>query len=84
MISYAPLWKLLIDRKIKKMEFVNISGISISVLGRLGNDKSVSMDTMEKICLALDCKIEDVVEIKRAFNNTRIFYNIPQNTKIID
>ncbi|MDX5634882.1 helix-turn-helix domain-containing protein, partial [Clostridioides difficile] len=59
MISYAPLWKLLIDRKIKKMEFVNISGISISVLCRLGNDKSVSMDTMEKICLALDCKIED-------------------------
>ncbi|HBF6122648.1 TPA: helix-turn-helix transcriptional regulator, partial [Clostridioides difficile] len=38
---------------------------SISVLGRLGNDKSVSMDTMEKICLALDCKIEDVVEIKK-------------------
>ncbi|KPI52703.1 Cro/Cl family transcriptional regulator [Clostridioides difficile] len=65
MISYAPLWKLLIDRKIKKMEFVSISGISISVLGRLGNDKSVSMDTMEKICIALDCKIEDVVEIKR-------------------
>ncbi|EGT5473696.1 helix-turn-helix domain-containing protein [Clostridioides difficile] len=65
MISYAPLWKLLIDRKIKKMEFVNISSISISVLGRLGNDKSVSMDTMEKICLALDCKIEDVVEIKK-------------------
>ncbi|PBF68168.1 helix-turn-helix domain-containing protein [Clostridioides difficile] len=65
MISYAPLWKLLIDRKIKKMEFVNIAGISIAVLGRLGNDKSVSMDTMEKICLALDCKIEDVVEIKK-------------------
>ncbi|EMJ5406709.1 TPA: helix-turn-helix domain-containing protein [Clostridioides difficile] len=65
MISYAPLWKLLIDKKIKKMEFVNISSISISVLGRLGNDKSVSMDTMEKICLALDCKIEDVVEIKK-------------------
>ena len=65
MISYAPLWKLLIDKKIKKMEFVNISSISISVLGKLGNDKSVSMDTMEKICLALDCKIEDVVEIKK-------------------
>ncbi|MDX5683591.1 helix-turn-helix domain-containing protein [Clostridioides difficile] len=65
MISCAPLWKLLIDKKIKKMEFVNISVISISVLGRLGNDKSVSMDTMEKICLALDCKIEDVVEIKK-------------------
>ncbi|WP_417238967.1 helix-turn-helix domain-containing protein, partial [Clostridioides difficile] len=45
--------KIFIGAKLKKMEFVNISGISISVLGRLGNDKSVSMDTMEKICLAL-------------------------------
>lgn len=65
MILYVLLWKLLIDKKIKKMEFVNILGISIFVLGRLGNDKFVFMDIMEKICLVLDCKIEDVVEIKK-------------------
>ncbi|MDX5615754.1 helix-turn-helix transcriptional regulator [Clostridioides difficile] len=65
MISYATLWKLLNEIIIKKIEYVKKSGISISVLGRIGNNKSVSMDTMEKICLALDCKIEDVVEIKK-------------------
>ncbi|UWD47182.1 helix-turn-helix domain-containing protein [Clostridioides difficile] len=65
MISYNRLWKLLIDKKIKKMEFKEMTGIGSSSISKLKEDKVVSMATMEKICLALDCNIEDIVEIKK-------------------
>ncbi|MCC0636746.1 MULTISPECIES: helix-turn-helix domain-containing protein [unclassified Clostridioides] len=65
MISYNRLWKLLIDKKIKKMEFKEMTGLGSSSISKLNEDKVVSMATMEKICLALDCNIEDIVEIKK-------------------
>ncbi|MBY2043796.1 helix-turn-helix domain-containing protein [Clostridioides difficile] len=65
MISYNRLWKLLIDKKIKKMEFKEMTGLGSSSISKLKEDKVVSMATMEKICIALDCNIEDVVEIKK-------------------
>ncbi|HBH4165119.1 TPA: helix-turn-helix domain-containing protein, partial [Clostridioides difficile] len=65
MISYNRLWKLLIDKKIKKMEFKEMTGLGSSSISKLKEDKVVSMATMEKICLALDCNIEDIVEIKK-------------------
>ncbi|MDL0234898.1 helix-turn-helix transcriptional regulator, partial [Clostridioides difficile] len=58
-------WKLLIDKKIKKMEFKEMTGLGSSSISKLKEDKVVSMATMEKICLALDCNIEDIVEIKK-------------------
>ncbi|HBE9437015.1 transcriptional regulator [Clostridioides difficile] len=68
MISYNRLWKLLIDKKIKKMEFKEMTGLGSSSISKLKEDKVVSMATMEKICLALDCNIEDIVEIKKDEN----------------
>ncbi|MCC0630768.1 MULTISPECIES: helix-turn-helix transcriptional regulator [unclassified Clostridioides] len=65
MISYNRLWKLLIDKKIKKMEFKEMTGLGSSSISKLKEDKVVSMATIEKICLALDCNIEDIVEIKK-------------------
>lgn len=65
MISYNRLWKLLIDKKIKKMEFKEMTGLGSSSISKLREDKVVSMSTIEKICLALDCNIEDIVEIKK-------------------
>ncbi len=62
-VSYKPLFKLMIDRNIRKGDIVRMSGVSYSTLGKMTNGENVNMSVVEKICLALDCKIEDVVEI---------------------
>lgn len=62
-VSYNNLWKLLIDRNMNKTDLKDAAGISFNVLARLGKNRSVSLDSIEKICTALDCGIGDVVEI---------------------
>lgn len=62
-VSYKPLFKLMIDRDIRKGDIVRMSGIAYSTLGKMANGENVNMSVVEKICLALNCKIEDVVEI---------------------
>lgn len=62
-ISYKPLWHLLLEKEIKKMEFRDLVGISNGTLARLGKNDPVSLDVIEKICLTMDCQIEDVVQI---------------------
>ena len=64
-IRYDRLWKLLIDKKMNRTELKEASGISFNVLARLGKNKPVSFETIEKICFTLNCDIEDVVEIYR-------------------
>ena len=64
-ISYKPLWHMLIEKEIKKLELRDLVGISNSTLAKLGKNEPVSMEIIEKICLKLDCKIEDVVEITK-------------------
>ena len=61
-VSYNNLWKLLIDKKIKRTELIEICGISSNVLAKLGKDEPVSMESLEKICMALNCNIQDVVQ----------------------
>ena len=61
-LSYNRLWKLLIDRKLKRTELIDICGISSNVLAKLGKNEPVSMESLEKICVALNCNIEDVVQ----------------------
>ncbi len=62
-ITYKPLWHRLIDRGMKKLEFRDYVDISSSTLAKLGKDDYVSLEIIEKICLKLNCRIEDVVEI---------------------
>lgn len=61
-VSYDNLWKLLIDKKLKRTELINICGISSNVLAKLGKNEPVSMDSLEKICVSLNCNIEDIVQ----------------------
>ena len=61
-ISYNKLWKRLIDQNLTKMEMMRQSKISSNVLARLGKNKPVSMESMEKICRTLQCDIGDVME----------------------
>lgn len=62
-ISYKPLWHQMVERGMKKLEFRDFVGISSSTLAKLGKDDYVSLEVIEKICLTLNCKIEDVVQI---------------------
>ena len=62
-VSYNKLWKLLIDKKMKKTEMQRLAGISGNVLSRMGKDEYVSMESIEKICTLLQCDIGDVMEI---------------------
>ena len=64
-ICYDKLWKLLIDKKMNRTELKEASGISFNVLARIGKNEPVSFESIEKICFTLNCKIEDVVEIKK-------------------
>ncbi len=63
-VSYDKLWKMLIDKKLNRTELKEISGISFNVLARMGKEEPVSMESMDKICTALDCSIGDVMEFK--------------------
>ena len=65
-MNYDKLWKLLIDKKMTKMDLVAKSGISTNSLANMGKGMDVSTKVLRKICEALDCDIEDVVEIERS------------------
>ena len=64
-ISYKPLWHLLLEKDMKKLELRDLVGMSNNTLARLGKNEGVSMDVLERICIALDCRIEDIVEFVR-------------------
>lgn len=61
-LSYNKLWKLLIDKGIKKMELREMLEISNSTLAKLGKNEAVSLTVLEKICATLNCDIGDIVE----------------------
>ena len=61
--SYNKLWKMLIDRKITKTEMRIQSGISTNMLAKMGKDEPVSMETLAKVSTALECGLDDIVEI---------------------
>lgn len=61
--SYNKLWKLLIDKGWTKTKLRQEAGISSSYLAKLGKGENITTDILLKICIALDCKIEDIVEI---------------------
>lgn len=63
-VSYNRLWKLMIDKRISKTELTHMAGISTNAMAKLGRDEDVRMAVLERICNALNCKIEDVVEIQ--------------------
>ena len=63
--SYNKLWKMLIDKKITKTEMCKLSGISTNMLAKMGKDKPVSMETLAKISTALECGLDDIVDIQK-------------------
>lgn len=62
-VSYKKLWKLLIDRDMKKKDLQRQSGVSPALIAKLGRNENVSTESLVKICTALVCDIGDIVEI---------------------
>ena len=62
-ISYKKLWKLLIDREMKKKDLVALSGISQSSVTKMGRNENVNTDVLVRICRAWKCDIGDIAEI---------------------
>ena len=61
-VSYKKLWKLLIDRDMKKKDLAVIADISNYTVTKMSKGENVTVDTICKICAALGCKVEDVME----------------------
>lgn len=62
-ISYKKLWKLLIDKDMKKRDLSEKAGISHASIAKLGKNENITTDILVKICKALDCDISDIMEI---------------------
>ena len=60
--SYIRLWKLLLDKGMKRIDLAAAAHLTPNTLVSLGKNKEVSMETLNKICNQLDCGIEDILE----------------------
>lgn len=61
-VSYNKLWKLLIDKNLNKTKLRDMTKISNQTLSKLSKNQYVTLEVLERICICLDCNIEDVVE----------------------
>lgn len=59
--NYKKLWKLLIDKEIKKSELIGKAGISANIVAKLSKGEPISMESLKKICIALECDVGDIV-----------------------
>lgn len=62
-VCYNNLWKLLIDKNMNKTELKEAAGISFNVMARMGKNETISFESIEKICSALNCDIGDIISI---------------------
>ena len=69
-MNYDKLWKLLIDKKMMKKDLVAKAGISTNAMANMGKGMDVSTRVLRKICEALDCDLDDIVEIERTEKNS--------------
>lgn len=61
-VQYNRLWKKLIDMKMKKTALKSAAGVSANVMARLSKDEYISLESIEKICAALDCGVDEILE----------------------
>ena len=64
MISYKPLFRLLLERDMTKTQLRQAVGFSSATLAKMSKNEYISLETLDNICQFLNCKIEDVIEIQ--------------------
>ncbi len=62
-VSYKKLWKLLIDHDMKKKDLAKVADISNYTITKMSKGENVTVDTLTKICSALNCDIADIMEL---------------------
>ena len=62
-ISYKKLWKTLIDRELKKSDLARMANLSTYTINKMNSNENINIETIGKICLALNCKVDDILEI---------------------
>lgn len=62
MISYVPLLKQLVEKKMTKTQLREAVGLSMGTLARISKDEYISLENIDKICQYLDCRIDEVIE----------------------
>lgn len=62
-VSYKKLWKLLIDKDMSKTQLIKKAGISTNAMAHMGKDEDVRVEVLTKICCALDCTMNDIMDI---------------------
>ena len=62
-VSYKKLWKLLIDKDMKKKDLRTLTGVSYSTLLKMENGEYVSLDVLDRICRSLHCQLSDIAEL---------------------
>ena len=77
-VDYKKLWIRLIDRGIKnKTELIPLAGISTNILAKLSKGEFISMESLKKICIALDCDIGDIVSFRENSFLGQQFFPLP-------
>ena len=62
-MNYNKLWKMLIEKNLMKKDLIEMAGITTNAMAKMGKGGDVSTQVLSKICNALDCKLEDIVEL---------------------
>lgn len=62
-VSYKKLWKILIDREMKKKDLIKLSGISTASMAKLGRNENITTEVLAKVCNALKVDIGDIMEV---------------------
>nr|DAQ71466.1 MAG TPA: Cro/C1-type HTH DNA-binding domain protein [Caudoviricetes sp.] len=75
-ISYNKLWKLLIDKGMNKQDLGKIANISPASIAKLGKGANVTTDVLLKICEALECNLEDIIETVKNEGDEQNEYSI--------
>lgn len=70
-ISYQPLWNTLKERKMRKEDLRLAAGLTTNMIANMGKGKHISMETLLRICEALECGIDDVIELLPNDNSAR-------------
>ena len=68
-VNYNPLWHLLIEKGMKKKDLRELTGLSTNTIAKLGKNQDVSTSIVAKICTALGCNVEDVMEFVQDESN---------------
>ncbi|MBS3976455.1 MAG: helix-turn-helix transcriptional regulator [Syntrophomonadaceae bacterium] len=64
-ISYNKLWHLMLDKKMNKQDLKRATGISTASIAKLAKGENITTDVLVKICKALDCELEDIMQLSR-------------------